>query len=477
MSKLKLFSSLFVVVLLIGGIFAATNLTQTRKILSSFAQQAPGNSTPAVGNSLADINGNGTIDIFDFNSLVSDFGKRVEPTTINVKSYGAKGDGYTDDTEAFNKALLATKVDPRAPKKIYIPNGFYIIKSLNLTNQSVKLEGESMAGTRLMATNQTSSAPVIDMTGAQYSEIENLTIIGGGTRFDGQSSGVKPTVGILMAGAKVNAPGATKFLIKDILVRGEFAQAAVYIYGTCCNSYINLYADSYLDGVPGLVVTGTNRLNVTSPYTEIATGLLDTVDLNFIEPEIHDLSNVGFDGQRVSQGKTKTILLDNVRSVGFIGGVFSSCGGTSIVEMLGNNQQVVFDKNTFASAEGNCPMPVANTFYIDGKTDGLSIRNPNIDGGVSAQGAVINGSTQAYLNGLTVEGSIRAANRFNPSAKLILIAGHQDLSTTKPVITNSRIMADGLVISPGGSITASQIINPGPIALIEGAQDLSTKSQ
>jgi hypothetical protein len=444
---------------------------------SSITIFAQSGGTNLLGDSTADINGNGKVDIFDFNTLVSNFGKSVTPTTINVKSFGAKGDGYQDDTEAFEKALDAAKTDPRSIKKIYIPNGFYIIKSLNLTNMSVKVEGESMAGTRLMATNQTASAPVIDMTGSQYSELENLTVIGGGTRFDGQSSGIKPTVGILMAGAKVNAPGATKFLIKDILVRGEFSQAAVYIYGTCCNSYINLYADSYLDGVPGLVVTGTNRLNVTSPYTEIATGLLDTVDLNFIEAEIHDLSNVGFDGQRVSQGKTKTILIDNARSLGFVGGVFSSCGGTSIVEMLGENKQIVFDKNTFASAEGNCPLPVANTFYIDGKTDGLSIRNPNIDGGVSAQGAVINGSAQALLNGLTIEGSVRAANRFNQNAALISIAGHQNVSPTQPTITNSRIMADGLAISPGGSITATQIINPGSVGLMPGAQDLSTKSQ
>jgi hypothetical protein len=145
--------------------------------------------------------------------------------------------------------------------------------------------------------------------------------------------------------------------------------------------------------------------------------------------------------------------------------------------MLGENKQIVFDKNTFASAEGNCPLPVANTFYIDGKTDGLSIRNPNIDGGVSAQGAVINGSAQALLNGLTIEGSVRAANRFNQNAALISIAGHQNVSPTQPTITNSRIMADGLAISPGGSITATQIINPGSVGLMPGAQDLSTKSQ
>jgi len=461
---MKFFIPLLTIFLLIAGIFASTNLTA----------QSPQNNLSS--NPGADINGNGAVDIFDYNEIISNFGKTVTAGVINVRNFGAKGDGYTDDTAAFNNAIAAAKADPRIIKKIYIPNGFYIISSLNLTNISVKIEGESMAGTRLMATNQSTDLPVLDLTGAQYTEIENLTIIGGGTRFDGLPISAKPSIGILMAGQKNNPPGSTKLLIKDVMVRGEFTKAGVYIYGTCCNSYINLYVDSYIDGVPGLVVTGTNRLNVTSSYTEIATGLLDTVDLNFIEAEIHDLSNVGFDGKRVSQGISKAILIDNVRSLGFSGGVFSSCGGTSMVEMLGNNQQVVFDKVTFASAEGNCPKPPQNTFYANGVMNGLSIRNPNIDGGVSAQGAVLAGGDQSYFKGLVIEGAIKSANRFNPQAKLILIGGHQNPDITNPVIENSRIMADGLVISPGGSIVSTSITAPGIISLVPGAEDKSTKS-
>lgn len=48
---------------------------------------------------------------------------------INVKWFGAKGDGKTDDTEAINQAIAATNSSDINTKKVFIPNGIYMIKA------------------------------------------------------------------------------------------------------------------------------------------------------------------------------------------------------------------------------------------------------------------------------------------------------------------------------------------------------------
>lgn len=59
--------------------------------------------------------------------------KEVFPTlaeesggVINVKDYGAKGDGVTDDTAAFQKAIARNEIANQG-KIIYVPNGTYLV--------------------------------------------------------------------------------------------------------------------------------------------------------------------------------------------------------------------------------------------------------------------------------------------------------------------------------------------------------------
>ena len=60
----------------------------------------------------------------------------LESTMISIKEYGAKGDGVTNDTAAFNTALASEKA-------IYIPAGTYIINdTLAVTDKNVTMIGE-----------------------------------------------------------------------------------------------------------------------------------------------------------------------------------------------------------------------------------------------------------------------------------------------------------------------------------------------
>jgi len=65
---------------------------------------------------------------------------------LNVKSFGAKGDGSTDDTDAFEMALDSAKI---VGSKVFIPQGIYkITRSLNV-EAGVSLIGEGSGSTPL----------------------------------------------------------------------------------------------------------------------------------------------------------------------------------------------------------------------------------------------------------------------------------------------------------------------------------------
>lgn len=64
-------------------------------------------------------------------------GTPIKPSIISVLAYGAKGDGSTDDTAAFNAALEAA-----AGKSLYVPAGKYLITSTLYIHDGTTLYGD-----------------------------------------------------------------------------------------------------------------------------------------------------------------------------------------------------------------------------------------------------------------------------------------------------------------------------------------------
>ena len=58
---------------------------------------------------------------------------------FNVRDYGAKGDGRTDDTHSFIKAIQAATPN----SVLYIPNGTYPITKMIIIRKSLHIRGES----------------------------------------------------------------------------------------------------------------------------------------------------------------------------------------------------------------------------------------------------------------------------------------------------------------------------------------------
>ena len=89
--------------------------------------------------------------------VVRSLQQQIDDYWVNVKAYGAKGDGLTDDTAAINQAIqdLYTKILTSAEnvaqsrKAIWFPSGVYLISSVINLYPFVKLVGENTLNTEI----------------------------------------------------------------------------------------------------------------------------------------------------------------------------------------------------------------------------------------------------------------------------------------------------------------------------------------
>ena len=392
--------------------------------------------------------------------------------------------GIPDDTVAIQKAIDAahTSGTGLSHQRVYFPYGDYVVSSLNATRrQSLRLEGDTMLGSRLLPIAQKTPAPVIDATSSCYFEMDRLTIWA--LHPDTSNApDVHPTVGVLIASMQENTGSSTKCNLSHLWVAGFFSKAAVYIFGSTNNSFFDTSFHAYNDGVPALVMTGSNTINgepnyVTSPYIELPQHpLVYTSDATFIQAEVHTLildprPTPGEDRFiRVQPRKPNThpIIIENASGFRFYGGVISS-DGESLVDLRGKTDQVTFDGTTFESESG-LP-PDATVRNRGGLASGLALRNTIINNGAAGDGAIVHGTPGAVFSGLTIEGSI--GSLLGTKAKMIHIENHPNPATQ--VIVNSRIAAEGREMIIGGSIGSTLITQPGKYSIAPGATDTSLK--
>ncbi|HET9412342.1 MAG TPA: glycosyl hydrolase family 28-related protein [Candidatus Saccharimonadales bacterium] len=101
---------------------------------------------------------------------------------INVRDFGAKGDGVTDDTDAIQAAIDAAGNGGN----IQIPEGTFMVRGLKIKKSGTRIAGDARWGTRLVRIS--GNEPLIDASGTasmtghlRYSTVANMTLNGNRT--------------------------------------------------------------------------------------------------------------------------------------------------------------------------------------------------------------------------------------------------------------------------------------------------------
>ena len=123
-------------------------------------------------------------------------------STISVTNFGAKGDGVTNDTNAFQQAI--NSLYPRGGGTIFVPKGNYLTSGyINITGHNISLIGEK--GLSTITTVPSGDYKKINISGASGASLIGLNIWGGRVPLGRYNTYI----------STVNLYSASNFIIKD----------------------------------------------------------------------------------------------------------------------------------------------------------------------------------------------------------------------------------------------------------------------
>lgn len=213
---------------------------------------------------------------------------------FNVLNYGADPTGASSSQTAFSNAIIAAKTSIAGPGYasnteaaiIYVPKGVYTgIASLDLTGLvGVTMQGEGSWGSALYANGQSTSGPVIDMTGSSYCMIKGINVFGMNT--DGTAPTVKPLAAFLLAATSADGDSNANRL-DDCQGIGYFNSAPLCVIGSVVNQFYSCRFQQSNLQQPTLNLSTTHDWSITSPFKTIVTNAANVGKNSFFGCEFH----------------------------------------------------------------------------------------------------------------------------------------------------------------------------------------------
>ena len=374
------------------------------------------------------------------NALSSSAGENIvfpaDAGVLNVKAFGAKGDGVTDDTAAIQAALNAY---PNGQRIIYLPNGTYLVSDklswpagtpgTGNEYKNTTLQGQSQNGATIKLkngvagfTNPNSPKSVI-FTGPAPAQrfgnsIRNLTVDTGmgnpgaiGIQFNASNEGSMRQVTIQSGdGQGVNgldmefADEIGPLLVKGVTVKG-------FQYGIVSGNTVNsqTFEDIRLENqsVYGFrndsQVINIRHLTSNNTVTAIYSGVGLTGHMTLIDSSFNRTGNVSNSDPAIRNNGT--LLARNITTSGYQSAIQSGTNtlvGPTIAEFVSGSVS-----SLFSSPQKTLNLPIKETPEIPWDNPLTTpwanvvsygaIPNDGLDDTVAIQAAIDSGRTTVYL--------------------------------------------------------------------------------
>lgn len=393
--------------------------------------------------------------------------------TLNVKAFGAVGDGVTDDTTPFERAIAAGG-------PVYVPDGTFVISDVSLATANVRIVGAGIGRTVLLVTGDTSGIVVDDVADCG---IQDLTIRNTGTPTSAAASGVRD----------ISSTGSPRFTMTDVEIDGFYHGVRMTVYSQSwtltrvwshdnvfsgaigCGPYAHLVDCRFVDNgtisqhhglyinalddqqLPGIRVMG-------GEFTGNA-GAGINVKPNDGTAAIDDLAIVGaYIAGNGNLAETQNhwalaLSVDSPDTGTITGAVIQGCtiegqvGGTTYprgVLFGGSCQAVVMSGCTIRNMT-NAPVSILNG------ASGVTVADCDIESDGAAEGVLIDGTSTGKLSNLRIRGTgTRAVRSLGDAVQVV------DCTVT-------GTWTDGVRIEDGdNSVVEGNDVRTGPIRVVAG---------
>jgi hypothetical protein len=248
---------------------------------------------------------------------------------VNVKDFGATGDGVTDDAGAINRAIqqiyksTVSPTEPRARRTIYFPGGTYLVSSSILIPPYARLVGDGV-GSSIIKQNQGNSS-VINLCDSSFqigasiglaSSVVPQDIEISGLHFFNSNTSVTSPVCVIDSASNVRIH-SSKFT--SAAGAGFYPNLVSVLTSTATTKKITLDSCQMSGGGNGICLTGTGIESVRV----IQTGFSDLSNV-----AMHLGDSVGFSSIGNHIESTGSYIISNGNNQNFAAGDFVEATNT-----------------------------------------------------------------------------------------------------------------------------------------------------